>query len=191
MTSLVKLPCILICLACANELIAQDTSALRPSPLSVELSIGPAYSRGSGEYLEESESALWGNLLAAVRVRSFAGGFLLGALNAGTRITPRVVTDICRLDADGDCIPHFPTFGIVGLGLGWENALATQRILTGPALVDSDGAESSFGWHVRFDLAGILTRRVALVAGARATFVPNHRGDTFGILGAGLGFRIR
>ena len=187
-----RFACILLLLAgLSHELSAQEVAPLQPSRFSFELSIGAAHTRGSGTYIEANESALWGDLLAAARVRPVAGGFLLAAANAATRITPRVTTSICLLDPQGACTPHFPSFRMVAAGIGWENALATRRLLLGPALVDSDVARSSLGWQVRFDLAGIVTRRIAFVAGARATLVPNHSDDTFGIFGATLGVRIR
>jgi hypothetical protein len=185
----------------SSPLAAQDAGsggfrapngALPPlSTWAIELTVGPTHTRGSGDYVEANESALWGDVLVAVRLRPVGGGFLLVAGAAATRITPRAVEGICRIDPRGDCAPHFPVFRIAGAGVGWENARATKRLLLLPALVDSDVAEPSLGWQVRFDLAGALTQRIALVVGTRATLVPHHRGDRFGIFGAAAGLRLR
>jgi hypothetical protein len=187
MRSIVVLLCLLVC---THELGAQD-AAPPLSALSVELTLGPTYTRSSGAYVEPSESALWGDVLVAVRLRSLGGGFLLAGVDAATRVTPRAVESICRIDPRGGCTPNFPVFRLVGASVGWESARATRRLLLGPTRADSDVAGASLGWQVRGDLAADFTRHVAAMVGVRATLVPDHRGDGFGIYGGRVGIRLR
>ena len=49
----------------------------------------------------------------------------------------------------------------------------------------------ALGAQLRFEGAIPVSPRWALVAGARATAVPNHNADRFGTLAAGIGLRVR
>jgi hypothetical protein len=102
--------------------------------------------------------------------------------------------DDCLIAPGGGCVGDFPMFfsiaAIGGVEVGRAHR-ATARLLAGPAYFREDEGEQTFGMQARFDAATPAILHVSLVASARASLLPNFRGDRYALTTLGVGVRIR
>lgn len=165
-----------------------DAPAQQTRAASFDANFGVETVLASGEYRAPHRGSAVDGLLA-MRLQGAGRGALLAGLSAGTPWA-WTSTSICLPASTGGCIPTFPQFLKVGALLGWENAGATLRAMSGPAYVRADGNQA-FGLQGRVDGAAPISRHLALVASVRGTMIPNYRGDTFGVYALGVGIRLR
>lgn len=69
------------------------------------------------------------------------------------------------------------------------NASTTLRVMAGPAWAHAES--DALAWQARVDGALPVVWRLALVGSVRGTFVPSYQGDAVGLVGLGLGVRVR
>ena len=102
--------------------------------------------------------------------------------------------DDCPLVPGGGCLGRYPMFfsaaALAGVEVGRPHG-ATIRLLAGPAYFREDDGEEAFGMQARFDVSTPAALHVALVASARASVLPNFRGDIYSLSALGVGVRIR
>lgn len=180
-------------LVTSTSVRAQSRVEPHPTRTSIDVSYGFHMVRGAGLYRDDrvSETTTGADILAAVRVAGFARGYLVTGVSAASSVSPKDSKSDCKLAPGGGCIPYYPTLGVIAGHLGWENRDATLRLLFGLARAYSEVDDPSLGGQVRVEYAAIATPRISGVGGVRATLVPDHNTDTFWILAAGFGLRIR
>lgn len=128
--------------------------------------------------------------LLGVRVSTLPHGALIVGLAAGGQGAP-LRDDVCLLTPSGQCLPDFPLFGSVGPFAGWESPGGTLRLLAGAALFRSDEERSTGGLTGRIDLALPARVRITPILSLRTSVLPSYRGDPMGLVGIGVGLRIR
>ena len=168
--------------------ISRDTAAQQRPSLTVQATLGPVYGQTAGEYRSDRHATAI-DLLLGVRAGSAdRHGLVLGA--SATRPYAEVHTDQCFPATTGDgCIPPFPSFGVVGALLGWENASSTLRVMGGPAWAHAEA--DALAWQARLDASLPVVWRLGLAGSVRGTVVPSYQGDAIRLFGLGLGVRIR
>ena len=173
-------------LATADAVESQDRW-----PASFEASIGAGAGRSSGEYRGNDKGFL-ADLLVGARVGSAFGGGLFGALSFGVQGAGTVTTD-CMPASDGGCVDGFPEFTAVSVLGGWERQSTDFRVLSGPAVVRAYGDWSfeGFGWMGRIDIGLPLAGHLSATGSVRGIVVPSYRGESYQLLGVGVGLRIR
>lgn len=173
----------LLLLACA----AAGAPAQARLPLSLDATVGVGAGVGGPRATSRGGAAL--DALLGLRLRTLPGGAVSGGLAVGVQ-GPVVGPDGCLLGDDGGCVPAFPWFGSVGVLGGWESAGGAVRALAGPALFRSGDADAA-GVMGRVDLALPGSSRLAPVLSLRTSVLPSYRGSVVGLMGLGVGLRVR
>ena len=166
----------------------RPTAAQQRPSLSVEATVGPVQGYTGGEYLRDRRAAGLDLLLGARAGAAGTRGIVFGA-NASLHYAGAHTLACRRATVEGGCIPQFPFFQVAGALVGWENASTTLRLMGGPAWAHAEA--DALAWQARLDGALPAVWRLALVGSVRGTVVPDYRGDAVGLLGLGLGVRLR
>jgi len=161
-------------------------------PVSIEGTWGMGAGWAAGEYIDRTDGPqLALDVTVAARIKSTAGGGgYVAALSGSAQGAPRDAMCIVRPGHTG-CVPHFPDFSMLALHGGWESASTGLRLTTGPVLLQDGHFREVFGWGARWNGAAPILARIGLVASLRGVLVPSYDGDPVGLLGFGLGLRIR
>lgn len=167
-------------------------------PVSLEATIGPAAGWQNGGYRGRTSHGLGAEVLGALRTTSIGTGGLVTALSYAMQGAGGC-TAICMPAPDGGCVPCFPDFSLLLLGVGYETANAGFRAMGGPTVakgstdrtrLDRDGT-SAAGIQARMDWALPVVFHLSICASLRATLVPDYSGDSFWFLAGGFGLRLR
>lgn len=167
-------------------------------PVSLEVNAGPSYGWQDGGYRGKRMEGLGAEILGAVRAAHVGASGLIAALSYGVQ-GGGDCDAICIPAPDGGCVPCFPEFSVLAVGVGIETANAGFRVLAGPAYVSGStdrtrldrGGSSTAGVQARLDWALPAVAHVSLCASLRAVLVPDYTGDSFRFLTGGLGLRLR
>ena len=169
---------------------ATDVEAQTSHRFSLDATAGKGFGRATGSF-EGGRSGFAGDLLVAARLHALGGGSLVAGMSASAQGSG-ASTMICRAEPGAECAPNFPSFFLFTPSLGWESRDAGLRILAGPALVQTDfDGERAVGIQARIDMATAMTDHFAMVASIRPAIIPNYLGERVGLLGFGVGFRLR
>ena len=186
-----QLSTVLFVVAMGFAFMPVPADAQSTHPFSVEGTLGVGVGHGGPEPRNRGGVAVdgllalrLGRLLNGRGTVGFSAGWQ-GAL-AGADDCPTVPGHGCL----GDYPMFFSTAALVGVELGRTHG-ATARLLAGPAYFLEDEGEKAFGMQARLDVSTRAVLHVALVASARASVLPNFRGDMYSLSSLGVGIRVR
>jgi hypothetical protein len=171
--------------------VSSRASAQRVSRYSVDATVGVGLLQTKAQYSARDDGGLAGELALSRRVHSARAGGLVAGVNAGYYYMIGG-GDVCTLYPPHDrCAPQTPDMRLVGMLSGWESRAGTFRALGGVAYAHPPSGGGAVAIQARLEAAVGIVRHVALTASVRPVVVPSYRGDTFRLLGIGLGVRIR
>jgi hypothetical protein len=162
------------------------SAAQRTSRGSFEFNVGASFGVSSaphGSSAGVSADVLFGLRLGATPNR----GFVVAASGSGTAAG---VHTACDALPGGGCAPDFPVFWILSTLVGWDIGSPDARILVGPAVAISSSRQVPAA-QLRAELATSISRHWSLLASGRYVYIPDYRGDRFGLGSLGVGFRLR
>jgi hypothetical protein len=151
--------------------------------------VGIGLQRRNGRYNDQDGGGLAGELSVARAFHAKLKPGLVVGVNGGYQLI--VGWNDCTLLPDGGCAPRLPDMRIVGALSGWESRTGSLRAMAGVAYVDPTSGGGAFALQARLDGAIRIVRHVALTASVRPVVIPSYRGDSFRLLGIGVGVRIR
>ena len=169
-------------------LVPLGASAQGGRAVSLDATVGSESVRTDGEY-RGPQRLRAADALLALRLGPAGRGRVVAGVTAGMPL-PWATNALCMPSSTGGCIPSYPHFLKAGALVGWEHASTAFRAMAGPVYLDADKAHA-FGVQGRLDGAVPIARRLALLASARGTMVPDYRGDEIRIYSFGVGIRIQ
>ena len=167
-----------------------STEAQGLSPYSADVNVGVWLQQTTGTYKDRDGGGFAGEVTVARRFHASSASGLVVAAN-GAHYLKIGSNDSCTLLPDGGCAPELPSVRLVGGMAGWETRSGAFRAMGGLAYADPTSGGGALALQARLDLAVRLVRRMALTASLRPAVIPNYHGDTFRLLGTGIGIRIR
>jgi hypothetical protein len=187
----VRLSCLLAALAFQSLDPVGSLDAQVPLRWALDLSVGTSHGEG-GYYYDRVEPALDASFALGLRTASGhspAFALSVGYLGSGG------YDAVCRLGADGGCIPEFPHLSVRAVLGGWEwlhHRDPSIRVLVGPAHIRGRGADpSASGVQARAETAPLFTRSLAPILGVRFLHVADYYGTALRLWSWGVGLRFR
>lgn len=172
----------------------QGVRAQSQHPVSFDVTIGGGFGHG-GPHLR-LRGAVAADALLGLKVAPMFGGRGLLGISTGWQgsIAGADEPAGCLIRPGGACDDSYPMFlsttALAGIELGRSHG-ATARLLAGPAYFREDEGETTFGMQARLDASTPVVLHISFVASARASVLPNFRGDVYSLSTFAVGIRIR
>ena len=160
------------------------------SRYSADVTVGFWLQRTDGRYKDPDGGGVGGELSVARRFHTAASSGLVATIN-GAHYAKIGSNDSCTLLPGGACAPELPSIRLVGALAGWETRSGWLRAMGGLAYADPTSGGGTLAIQARVDAVVPVVRHLALTASVRPALLPSYRGDTFKLLGVGIGARIR
>lgn len=169
----------------SEVVLAQGTSRY-----AADASVGMWGQQTTGVYSDDGGGGFSGELSVARRFHSNASGGMIVGANAAYYLQIGG-GDSCRLLPGGDCAPQSPSVRLVGALTGWESRNGWFRAMAGLAYADPTTGGGTVAIQARLDAAVWIVRHLGLTAAVHPAVIPRYRGDTFRLIGVGVGVRVR
>ena len=167
--------------------LASPCAAQQLWPVFLEANIGVGVDNSSSAHAPSGRLST--DALIGLRLGARSGGGIVVALNGAAYA---LGSGVAECPADGSCTPDFPIFRIVSTLAGWETSAGSARLLVGPAVARPRGDAAFVGAaQVRMEFTTPAFRHLALLASGRFVHIPRYQGDSFSLMSAGVGVRLR